>query len=62
MTYKEESDELIKWYAEENRKISEKMREHPVSGLDHPLEVEVKALHQVWLKKLKELQKKYGIE
>ena len=37
MTYKEESDELIKWYAEENRKISEKMRNHPVPGLDHPL-------------------------
>ena len=29
MTYKKESDELIKWYAEENRKISEKMRGFP---------------------------------
>ena len=62
MTYKQESDERIKWYVEENREISEKMREYPVPGLDHPLEVEVKALHPVWVKKLKELQKKYGIE
>ena len=60
MSYEQESDELIRWYKEENKKIDDLMLANPVKGLDHPLEREQARLHMRWLGKMADLDEKYG--
>lgn len=60
MSYEQESKEIMKWYKEENKKISDLMMANPVPGLDHPLQVDQARLHQKWLGKMADLEEKHG--